>query len=68
MDSNYPLEIIGIHSSDVSPIDWKNETNAKAVAWNITQSNKCPELTGVLGFQGGCKWTILNSEMTYSTV
>ena len=43
LDSSYILEITGKHSGEVSPIGCKNEIFVKAVAWSITQSNKCPE-------------------------
>ena len=45
---------MGKHSGEVSPIGSQGN-HAKSVAWDITQSNECPELTGGVGIQGGCK-------------
>lgn len=44
-DSSCTLEITGSNSGEVSPISSKSIHIANG--WSITQSNKCPELTGV---------------------
>jgi len=54
LDCSYSLVIMGKHSGEVSPIGSQGN-HAKSVAWDITQSNECPELTGGVGIQGGCK-------------